>query len=616
MPKAERLARTLEHWSIALRPEQLGVLEGLRAAVAVWVMVAASEALGQPILAWAAFAAFWTCLADPGGPMPVRVRALGLFSALGTVLAGTVSFGASLGAAVGAALLFSAILVCGLVRLHRWATNQVSVLASVVAVVAIDYPRDASAALQLSGVFLLGSLSAIVLCTTWRIHPYRPARQALRGVFRSLSELAFDLGRAADASGPRSQHRALIRDSLERARSLLDNTVAARNDVTARSGLVVALDAADRFFAGLIALEHWPDRRPELLGLAAEVFDEMGRQVMRQTPDWSRLRPCLDRLKDEAGESDRLPGRVTALWRAALADLLAAAPGAAGAATRRAARQGRTDDRAVASALRHALRVAVTVSVVNEVTTLLGLPFGYWATMAVVVVMQPEAAATLPRMLERIVGSILGGLAAALVATLLPSPLWLSLVVFPVAAATIALRGVNYALFVSFTSALFVLVAAIIQPGHGGAIGEARALNNVLGSIFAMLGTALLWPDPLAGSFRRLMERACEANLAYCEEVMRRSAEGPSIDNARRAAGVASTAAEVALHRLILMGRRRRLGVEEASALLADLRRLAGVTTVQWLTGDIASPTSIADQAARCRQLAEDWSSRFQTGAS
>ena len=82
-----RIARQLEAYAIAATPEQIGVLEGLRAATAIAAIVAAALWLQWPGLSWAAFGAFWTCLVDPGGPYRSRLGYMGSFAVAGAVAA-------------------------------------------------------------------------------------------------------------------------------------------------------------------------------------------------------------------------------------------------------------------------------------------------------------------------------------------------------------------------------------------------------------------------------------------------------------------------------------------------------------------------------------------------
>ncbi|MGR9787314.1 FUSC family protein, partial [Escherichia coli] len=57
----------------------------------------------------------------------------------------------------------------------------------------------------------------------------------------------------------------------------------------------------------------------------------------------------------------------------------------------------------------HAWRCAAAAGATYLIVHLLELPFGYWATMATMLVMQPSIADSWSRSMERAVGSVVGG---------------------------------------------------------------------------------------------------------------------------------------------------------------------------------------------------------------
>ncbi|WP_232228088.1 hypothetical protein [Asaia astilbis] len=93
-PFASLLTSSTNHlarYAITLSPEQLSLHEGARAAVVTALALSPSLFFDQPILAWIAFACFWACLIDPGGPHRERFQVLGGFTLAGTGLVFTVS---------------------------------------------------------------------------------------------------------------------------------------------------------------------------------------------------------------------------------------------------------------------------------------------------------------------------------------------------------------------------------------------------------------------------------------------------------------------------------------------------------------------------------------------
>ena len=115
--------------------------------------------------------------------------------------------------------------------------------------------------------------------------------------------------------------------------------------------------------------------------------------------------------------------------------------------------------------------------------------YSYWMAIATVLVLQPSVATTWPRALERAVGSVLGGALAALLGLVLHTPLAITAAVFPLAIATMAVRSVNYGLFVFFLTPLFVLARAwMIDPAAPGPVEAVGAATGALAGSFTHVG--------------------------------------------------------------------------------------------------------------------------------
>ena len=230
----------------------------------------------------------------------------------------------------------------------------------------------------------------------------------------------------------------------------------------------------------------------------------------------------------------------------------------------------------------HALRLAVMVTITQIVTQGLHLGFAYWATMAIVVVMQPDVMATWPRMIERVVGSMVGGGAAGLLTTVCTDAWQLVAMVFPLAAATIALRRVNYTLYVVFLTPLFVtvadLTAAHAATGYG--IALARTGTNVLGSVLGLAGSLCLSSQRPGGMLARALSAAVAANLHYARLTLDATVAFDQREHARREAERASAVAEARCLSIIGAACLPRPAYRQAEALLRHLRYLAGATTI------------------------------------
>jgi uncharacterized membrane protein YccC len=238
--------------------------------------------------------------------------------------------------------------------------------------------------------------------------------------------------------------------------------------------------------------------------------------------------------------------------------------------------------------LRHAARVGVTTTAGFLVIRALGLPFGYWATMATLLILQPSIAATWPRSIERAAGSIVGGVLAAAIGYAIHSPLGISLAVFPLVLATMALRPVSYSLFVLFLTPTFVLVADFATPGANEfAFALTRLGNNVLGCVLALLATFYLWPTREKVDHRAYLSDAVRANIAYLRAALESPRRGEKeMERLRRAAGLGSNNAEEAIGRMRLEKLEDSMADTVTLTVLSLLRRMAGTATQLRLSTD------------------------------
>jgi len=600
--RLDNLSERLSHWSINLSPRALSLQEGLRAAFACALVVALMEWRHLPALSWAAIAALWTCLADPGGATRRRFKVLMGYSAVSTLFAM-----AGLGLPWAAATLFICTLLGGAASVWGPAARQAGVLALVACAVAIDSPKVGPAAiLQFGAVFAAGCLWATFLSLTiWRIHPFRPARHAASDMFQAMAALVADLGaRASERSGSTAEaagwarvttrRRAAVRSAIEASRTAIDELLRAQREGPVVDRLMLALAMAERIFTELIALDDIVQSPTGPGERRLRVRQIRLISVMLRRMAMSLRAPLPDHFKAEARLAALMPDHSWAgspELEAIAADLLdfdlveAAPP--------RVRPQDKTVDLFapllaelhVRSALsRHVFRGAVLVTGVLIVVHSLGLPKSYWATMALILVHQSQLATTWPRALERSLGSVLGGAIAVLIGWLFVTPVLLTIAVFPLAMLTMAMRRVNYALFVMFLTPLFVLVSELAQPGSSHVVlAWYRVANNVLGCAVALVGASLLWPAKERLRLRATLAEAIVANGRYAVLAFRTGADPAVRDAARRAAGLASANAERSCDRVALETPRGGGGLEEAAAILVMLRQLTGGATVAWL---------------------------------
>lgn len=598
------LARRRPAWMVSFSIEEASLSEGLRAACAATAMLLFGRLVGDMTFAWAAIGAFWTCLADAAGSRRRRAWSMGGFALLSTLAGTATAFASGVGTLPAALAILVVAGLAGLTSLLPAAVYQVAILVATACVVMVEEPQHhLHDALPFAGIYLAGCVFAIVLSfTVWRIHPLAPSRHAMRLAYAQLAELARDVGRlvagrctdadawAQHASEMRSQARA----ALEAARGALAAVPRAKSDGRLTYlELAGALADAESAFGWLIAVSDATQRAigtMERHAYAARGFDAISETLGRHG-DALEDGPVAAGTPAMRARLQRLASRVTGAIGQPLPlrffDTATGEPPPAPTddgwvrASVRAAGNGwrkLRDGASLESAgVRHAGRVAIATTAAFLIVRLIGLPYGYWATMATLLVLQPSVGSTWPRSLERAAGSAAGAVLAAAIGRIAQTPLELSLAVFPLVALTMTLRRVNYGLFVLFLTPTFVLVADFAMPSGELAHALERVGNNVLGAALALLATYFLWPQRDANRLRDTVVAAIRANVAYLDAALpQRATPREAREALRRAAGIASGEAERTLRfarmeSLVADAHYRRRG-----AILVLLRGIAG----------------------------------------
>jgi uncharacterized membrane protein YccC len=240
--------------------------------------------------------------------------------------------------------------------------------------------------------------------------------------------------------------------------------------------------------------------------------------------------------------------------------------------------------------LRHAVRVALVCGVDVALILLLHIDHGYWLLLTSLIVLQPHVSGTLRRGLERIGGTVGGGILAAVLAVMLHSQWMTAAVLFPLALLALAVLPVSYAGFVFFLTPAFVL--AWLPYSGDWQLALVRTVNTLAGAAISVLSMLFLFPvyeRDRASKFLRASLAADRHYLAQLAESWRsRSRSSRLLANARRATGLAHNDTEESLERLLAESWPRRAPFAQfATAFVTYLRRFAqSVTTLTTLDGE------------------------------
>jgi uncharacterized membrane protein YccC len=612
-----RLREHLRQLPLSLNLQALSLAEGLRAALSVAVIIALNEYLQWPPLGEAVLAALLTCLCDPGGPIRRRVPVLLAFTLVGGLATAGIGLARGGGIVVALPLGVFALFCASLVRIYGQSAQQVGALLSTVLVLALDRALpDVTQAGIMAATFIGGGLWAVLLTMViWRLHPFLPARRRVAQVYRALSVAVGDLQALLLAGGTDETawtahaqlHWQAVRTTIEAAREIVLDTLRARgaSNTRAQQGLI-RLETSDQIFGGMIAFSDALERgdarqravaerllrrlRPLLLVLAQSIVTDStksNRQIARAIAAMAADAATLPEADAIRGIAEQIIDRLRIAYTLAVpANFLPGAglDGSAPSLRERLLRPLQANLIWRSPALRHALRSAVVAAPALAFTMIWFTPYDHWLTITIVMTMQPYFGLTYTRALERIGGTVAGGLVAVLVGLVCTTPISIAIAMFPLCVAALAVRAVSFGLFIVALTPLIVLLVDLGQPGTSEwLIAGMRALFTVLGGVVAVVGCLLLWPSWEPERLGQEMPNAIGAQGRYAATVLSYLlGEQPiiAVERARRAAGIASNSLEASISRALLEPVfASRQALEAAMVIDAALRRCAGRST-------------------------------------
>ncbi|MCA1325846.1 FUSC family protein [Herbaspirillum sp. alder98] len=623
----------LQRWLVRFPLRHANLSEGLRAACGASVMLLLGEWLGNPLFSWAAIGAFLTCLADSAGSNRARLLSMGGFAVLSTL--GGVFAASVAGWSVEAGLL--AIMACagvaGFSRIYGAAVGLVMMLAAGVSAIMADappvlHPFSHSHVL----IYFCGCIWATLLgLTAWRIHPFAPARQAVARVYGALADLAGmaavegdqqEPARLAHAADLAAQSRRHARIDLDAARRRLGEVAIERTESRwLYENLLVRLARAGELLDCLtvlvdLRLTHY--QSPRARRRTGRILHAMAQLMRAMQRDFGKPAGAMKSPADDARVMMRLRQLVARLpaattHRLQLAQAPLAESGSADAADLKHAarsavvrpigmragwarvrglwRRALLHVEAGSDEWQHGWRCAAAAGATYLIVHLLELPFGYWATMATMLVMQPTIADSWSRSLERAIGSVVGGALAVVLSLFIHSPLALALLVFPLTVLTMALRPVSYGLYATFLTPVFVLVADVGgDPGQQLSNAMLRGGNNVIGTVVALLASYLFWPRRQRADLPGQLARMAALNIACLRQAVHGAGDAAAMHAGRRDACVANVEAGLMLQRLAREGGLHGAQREAARSAVALSRRLAAAASHLWLHPQGAMP--------------------------
>ena len=560
-------------------------------------------------------------------PGPYRLRALRM---AGTAFAAAATSGlavlCSRSDAASVLLLLVLAFTAGLLVTAGPAAAQVGTAGTASALIIGHLPESPGAAVHVGLLVLAGGAGqALLAVTAWPLGRHAPERRALATLYVDLAAAARRPAGTA-AAPPATAAVGTVRDTLyglghdhgasvEAYRVLLDQAERIRREIAAIAALVERLVGAGATAdAGLVraALSSAGD-------VMAAVADAL--TAGRAVPEES-LAPARQAVGRAVG---RLENCTDMTHRAAVARLhaLAGQLRAAVESTATGAAEGRRPEPADipgaprlrdplaavranlgprSEALRHALRLALMVAGSDLVVRLAGFSHGYWVSLTVLVVLRPDFASTFQRAVLRVVGTVIGLVAATELLHWIPGGTWYFVALVTVAYFGVRLAGPgNVGLTAVSLSALVVVLLALNGVAPVETLVD-RSAATLVGGVLALIAALLLpvWErDRIASRLADLVA----AYRAYLNTFIDPGATAGDRQRARAGARLARTNALASLDRARAEPVVSRSAVDLAEGVLANSHRVVhALITLDTLRSAARASDGMAELLRACSQ--------------
>ena len=575
----------------AFAPEQFALSDGFRTASVVGLMFAAEIYFGIPELAFAAIAAFWTTLCDPLDASVHRLKVMLAFAVLGAIVTALAVFGAHFNSGFNVLIMTGLVFVSLLTRTYSATFGpgpaQSGLIVAIAAVVGFASPRDFAGAIAIGGSFMAGSLLMMLVAMIPRAKSTdNPGALGAVAVFSRLDKMLdtiLDLD-TAKGDDPRwweleTRQRKAVRFAIERARG------SAASQTSGPVNYENLIIAASRLFSSLVAIGHYRQSSQKAFEPEHEI------------PALLRLREAIGQMSAEL-ESDRIePSAFADLGRVLEAELPKLSGSFADAMSLAAramvefrlhwndplrapeqASVGHPEWKISPVAFQHALRASLAATISYLIGVWMGVELPYWGAIATLVVMQPLVGNTFLRVLERAVGGIIGGAIAAIAITEADTHLEMAVLIVPLCVVVIALRLVNYGLFVIFLTPMFMLMTDYVHSS--GHLIDERILNEVRGAVIGIVAGICFWPLKAQQTTNDALAAAIGANLRFAAATQTRGGSAEQLKDLERQAGIASSRLETTYERLWLEGKGTSQRLAGLRSIALALRNLCGAAAL------------------------------------
>jgi len=172
-------------------------------------------------------------------------------------------------------------------------------------------------------------------------------------------------------------------------------------------------------------------------------------------------------------------------------------------------------------AFRHSIRVSIACIVGYIITQVFSYGVhSYWILLTIAFIIKPAFSLTKQRNIERIIGTLAGGLVGVAILLLVKNTtvLFVIMVVFMIA--TYSFMRINYLAMVSFVTP-YVLILFSFLGTEFRMVATERIIDTLIGCAIAFSASYFLFPNWESEQLKNFMQGIVKANAGYLEKIIR-----------------------------------------------------------------------------------------------
>lgn len=167
---------------------------------------------------------------------------------------------------------------------------------------------------------------------------------------------------------------------------------------------------------------------------------------------------------------------------------------------------------------RHSLRITLSIAVGFIIGIIFPLQNVYWILLTIVVIMRPGYGLTKQRSFQRIAGTILGGIIAFAVLSVVQNTVIIGTLTIVCMLLGYAFTTINYRIGATFVTIYVVFVYGMLTPDITNVI-QYRIIDTAIGAAIAFFANYFLWPSWEFLNLPVFIKKSIEANRNYLAEI-------------------------------------------------------------------------------------------------